>query len=185
MFDLVKGWWIVALRGLAAVAFGIAAWAAPDRVMGMLVSLFGLFALADGIFAAGAGLAANWLLLFLEGTVGIGVGLFAYFFPQGGTFWFTELVVAWALITGALEVGGAVRLRRTATGPVVAGERLLGGIGVLSIVFGVVVAALPTLDAAAFMWTFGTYAIASGTVLVFLGLNLRGWPRLVPTGKVA
>ena len=83
MFDeLVRRWWIVAARGVVSVAFGIAAFVAPDRTLSLLFSLFGLFALADGVFTMGAGLAVSWLSLFLEGFVGSAVGLLTLFFPS-------------------------------------------------------------------------------------------------------
>ena len=47
---LVRNWWAIALRGLFAVLFGIAAFVWPGLTLAVLVILWGAYALADGIF---------------------------------------------------------------------------------------------------------------------------------------
>lgn len=181
MFDeLIARWWIVATRGIAAVVFGVAAFAAPDKTLGFLVSLFGFFAFADGIFTMGAGLSLNWLTLFSEGVIGIAVGLVTVFFPALTAMWFGELIVAWALVTGALELLGAYNLRQIVKGPMVRGEWLLAFSGDLSIAFGALVAIL-TAASPSFMAIVGGYALLSGVLLVALSLNIRTWPRMSAT----
>ena len=178
MFDqLISRWWIVALRGVAAVVFGVAAFVAPDRTLGFLVSLFGVFAFADGIFTIGAGLSLNWLTLFSEGIIGMAVGLVTVFFPALTAMWFGELIVAWALVTGSLELLGAYNLRQIVQRRVMPGEWLLALSGDLSIAFGALVAFL-TSASPSFMPIVGGYALMSGVLLVALSLNIRTWPRM-------
>jgi uncharacterized membrane protein HdeD (DUF308 family) len=180
MFDqLINRWWIVGVRGIVAVAFGIAAFLAPDRTLAYLVSLFGLFALADAVFTIGAGLATNWLSLFLEGIVGGAIGFLTLFFPVTAHMWFAYFIVAWALVTGALELSGAYTLRAAVKGPLVKGEWLLAAGGAISIVFAGIVAAQATTEVVTFMWTIGSYALVSGALLVALAFNIRTWPRTV------
>jgi uncharacterized membrane protein HdeD (DUF308 family) len=186
MFDqLIARWWIVASRGIVAMAFGVTAFLAPEATLAFLVSLFGLFALADGIFTMGAGLSVNWVSLFMEGVVGGAVGLLTLFYPATAQLWFVSLIMAWAFVTGVLELAGAFTLRQTVKGPMVKGEWLLGASGLLSLVFGTVVAARPDAGPAAFMWTIGAYAILSGALLLALAVNIRSWPRLLPRGAAA
>ena len=178
MFDrLINRWWIVAGRGLVAVAFGVMALWTPNTTLAVLVSLFGIFALADGVFTIGAGLASNWLSLFLEGVVGGAVGLLTLFFPAAATLWFVYLIAAWAFVTGGLALTGAYSLRKSVNGPLIKGERLLGVSGFLSLVFGGAVAMQSGTNVAPFMWTLGGYALLSGALLVALALNIRTWPR--------
>jgi uncharacterized membrane protein HdeD (DUF308 family) len=180
MFDqLINRWWIVAARGLVAVGFGIAAFVAPERTLGYLVSLFGLFALADAVFTLGAGLAVNWLSLFLEGVVGASVGLLTLFFHAAAQMWFVYFIVAWAVVTGVFELTGAYTLRKTARGPLARGEWLLIASGVLSIAFAGFIGAQTSTEVVAFMWTLGIYAVLSGALLVALAFNIRTWPRTV------
>lgn len=178
MFDqLISRWWIVAARGVIAVAFGVMAFLAPDKTLAFLVSLFGIFALADGVFTMGAGLASNWLTLFLEGVVGGAVGIVTLLLPAAAALWFVPLIAAWAFVTGALELTGAYSLRKSVKGPFVSGEWLLGLSGLLSLVFGVVVAMQSGAVVTPLMWTLGGYALLSGALLVALALNIRTWPR--------
>jgi uncharacterized membrane protein HdeD (DUF308 family) len=178
MFDqLISRWWIVAARGVIAFIFGVMAFLAPDKTLAFFVSLFGIFALADGVFTMGAGLASNWLTLFLEGVVGGAVGLLTLFFPAAAALWFVSLVAAWAFVTGTLELTGAYSLRKSLQGPLIKGEWLLGVSGLLSLVFGAVIAMQSDTAVAPFIWTLGTYALLSGGLLVALALNIRTWPR--------
>jgi uncharacterized membrane protein HdeD (DUF308 family) len=178
MFDeLIRRWWIVALRGIVAILFGLAVLFAPGRTLLLFVSLFGIFALADGVFTIGAGLSLNWLSLFLQGTVGAIIGAFALAVPPAVELGLVQLVVLWAFVTGLLELMGAWRLRRLVVGPTVSGEWLLGVSGLLSMLFGAVLAG----GFGPFIWIVGLYALTSGTLLVVLALNVRRWPPTVPT----
>jgi uncharacterized membrane protein HdeD (DUF308 family) len=89
------------------------------------------------------------------------------------------LIVAWAFVTGVLELAAAYGLRKSVNGPFARGEWLLGVSGVLSLVFGSVVAGGPSPEVARFMWTIGGYAVLSGALLLALAFNIRTWPRTV------
>ena len=185
MFDqLIRRWWIVASRGLVAVAFGVAALLNPENTRAFLVAFFGLFAFADGIFSIGAGLSTNWLTLFLEGVTGIAVGLVTYFDPPPELS-FAYLIVLWAIVTGALEVIGAFRLRTDARGPMVKGEWLLGVSGIVSLLFGAVAANRVDASAVTFMLIIGAYAVVSGVLLLALAVNIRGWQPTLPVARTA
>jgi uncharacterized membrane protein HdeD (DUF308 family) len=178
MFDqLINRWWIVAVRGALAVAFGVAAFLAPERTLVFMVSLFGIFALADGFFTMGAGLALNWLALFLEGVVGGAIGLVTLLAPAAAELAFVYLIVAWAIVTGLMALAGAYNLRKQVNGPLVRGEWLLAASGVVSLVFGLAMAVGSPAQVVPFMWTVGGFAVISGTLLTALALNIRTWPR--------
>jgi len=179
MFDeLIRRWWIVAGRGLVAVALGVALLVSRVEALGVLVSLFGVFALADGLFTAGAGLSVGWLPVFLEGIVGIGVGVFTLVYPPAIDFWFIQLIVIWAIVTGVLELFGVQRLHRVAQGGMVLGQWLVGVSGAASLAFGTLFALRP--DIGAVTGSLGVYGVVSGGLLIFLALNVRRWPHLVP-----
>lgn len=180
MFDqLINRWWIVAARGIVAVVFGLAALAVPEQTLFVLVSLFGMFALADGFFTLGAGLSAGWLFLFLEGVLGGSIGLLTLFYRATSQAFLVELIVAWAFVTGVLELEGAFALGRRVSRTILKGEWLLAGSGVLSLAFGVLLAIQSDAGSVALMWTIGGYAIMSGVLLVALALNIRRWPLTV------
>jgi uncharacterized membrane protein HdeD (DUF308 family) len=180
MFDeLIRRWWIVALRGVAALGLGFAVFLSPQATLAALVTFFGVFAIAEGIFVMGAGLSLGWLTLFLEGVVGGGIGLFTWVYQPAAVQGFLYLIVAWAMITGFLEVLGAARLRRVVRGPMVKGEWLLAASGALSLVFGIVLGNQGE-SSPAFAWILGTYALASGALLLALAFNVRSWRRVMP-----
>src|SRR5580765_4909769 len=86
---------------------------------------------------------------------------------------------AWAILTGALELVAAVRFRQ-----VIAHEFLLGLSGVLSILFGVVVLAQPSIGVSTFALLFGVYTILAGILQLWLGLRLRSLGEQVRGGGV-
>jgi uncharacterized membrane protein HdeD (DUF308 family) len=176
MFDeLIRRWWILAARGLIAIAFGVAAFVAPDRTLAFLVGMFGVFAMADGFFAIGAGLSVNWLSLFLEGVFGGAIGLLTFFYPPAAPLMFTQLIVAWGVVTGVLELVGAVRLLVMQDGPSIFSEWLLAGLGVLSLGLAGVLAVAPAPDAESIIAIVGAYALASGALFVLLAMQVRAW----------
>ena len=55
MVVLAKNWWLLALRGLVAVVFGVLTLFNPAASLAVLVLFFGAYAMVDGIFAIIAG----------------------------------------------------------------------------------------------------------------------------------
>ena len=83
----IGNWWALALRGLAAVIFGILAFAMPGITLAALVLLFGAYALVDGVFTVIAAVKVArgeryWWALLIEGIVGI-LSVFLRFHLQG------------------------------------------------------------------------------------------------------
>ncbi len=79
-------WWSLALRGLVAVLFGLAALFLPGLVLEVLILFFGAYALVDGIFALVAAFRSSGHgmrrpLLLIEGVIGILFGILALFWP--------------------------------------------------------------------------------------------------------
>ena len=170
---LTQRWWVVALRGVAAVIFGILALVWPGITLGALVLLFGAYALVDGVCAlwtaATGGPAASgrrpWLVL--EGVAGVAAGIATFVWPGITALALLAVVAAWALVTGVLEIVAAIRLRRE-----IEGEWLMVLSGVLSVVFGILLFINPAAGALAVTWLIGAYAIVFGAVLLGLAMRL-------------
>jgi uncharacterized membrane protein HdeD (DUF308 family) len=172
---LARRWWTVALRGAAAVLFGILTLLMPGITLWALVLLFGSYAVVDGVFSVIAALRGEddeepWWALLLHGLVSIAAGLVAFFLPGLSALALLYVIAAWAVVTGALEIAAAVRLRKRITG-----EWWLALSGILSVVFGVVLMIAPAAGALALVVWIGAFAIALGGLLIGLALQLRSW----------
>ena len=166
-------------------SFGVAAFVAPEQTLKYLVGLFGLFALADGVFTMGAGLASSWLTLFLEGFIGIAVGLVTLFAPQSFVeYWLVVNIAAYAIVTGAIELAGSFRFRQQARGTMVKGDWILGINGAISLVFGAFLLANSAMALSTLITLLGAFALVSGILLLAFAFNVKGWGG-VPGGSAA
>ena len=171
---LFRNWWVLLVRGLAAIAFGILAWLMPQASLAAIVLLFGAYALVDGVLAVGMAIAGSgdrehrWLVA-LWGLVGIGAGIITFIAPDVTALALLFYIAIWAIATGVLEIVAAVRLRKE-----IEGEWILGLAGLASVVFGVILVARPGAGALAVLWMIATYAIVFGILLVVLAFKARG-----------
>jgi len=172
--EMPRHWWVVALRGLAAIVFGILAFVWPGVTLSVLVLLFGAYAIVDGVLAlyaavrSGAGGGQFWAAL-LEGIVGVVAGLVAFFYPGLTALALLFVIAAWAILTGIMEIIVAVRLRQ-----VIDHEWAMIFSGVLSVLFGIVLFAQPGAGALAVVWLIGLYAVIFGIALLVFAWRLRG-----------
>ena len=168
---LARNWWVVALRGVFGVLFGLAALFLPIATLASLVLLFAAYMLVDGVLgiAEGVRAAANnqrWGTLVLEGVVDLIASAIAFFWPLVTVLAFVFLAGAWAIISGALLVGAAFRLNITH------GRWLMILGGVVSVVWGVVLFVWPGPGAVVLTIWLGAYALVFGVTLLFLSARL-------------
>jgi uncharacterized membrane protein HdeD (DUF308 family) len=170
--DLPRHWWVVALRGLAAIIFGILAFIWPGITLTVVILFYGAYALVDGLLAVYAAIRSRgqhlWALL-LEGIVGIAAGLIALLWPALTALALVYVIAVWAILTGALEIVAAVRMRR-----VISNEWALIFAGALSVVFGVLLVIQPGAGALTLVWLIGLYAVLFGLGLLVVAWRLRG-----------
>jgi uncharacterized membrane protein HdeD (DUF308 family) len=170
---LARNWWLVALRGAAAIVFGILAFATPGLTLAVLILLFGAYALVDGIANIIAVFRRHeaeqpWWALLVEGIVSVAAGVVAFVWPGLTAIALVYLIGAWAVITGVLEIVAAVRLREE-----IQGEAWLILSGALSVVFGLLVMFAPGAGALAVVFYIGAYAIVFGALLLGVAFRLR------------
>lgn len=170
---LGRHWWVLALRGLLAVLFGVMAIVWPGTTVRVLVILFGIYALVDGLFELFSALATRprgggWWLLLLEAVAGIAAGVLAFIWPETTALVLLYLIAAWAILSGVLELIAAFQLRRE-----VEGEWVLALAGAISVIVGLLLALRPVSGLVAVAWFVGGYAIVFGVLLILLGFRLR------------
>src|SRR5215510_3735216 len=183
MFNLMtQNWWAIALRGLVAMLFGIAAFIWPGITLWMLVALFGAYALVDGIFAVIESfrrdvVGERWWALLFEGFVGIAIGVLTFFWPGLTAMGLLYLIAFWAIVTGVFEIITAIRLRHE-----ISGEWIMALIAILTMAFGFLLVAFPVTGALSVILIIGAFAFATGALMIALAFKLRSLRR--PGGEV-
>jgi uncharacterized membrane protein HdeD (DUF308 family) len=170
---LARNWWVLALRGLAAILFGVAAFVLPGITLAVLVLMFGAYALVEGALAVVAGVRAaerheRWWPMVLEGIAGILAGLLTFVWPAITAVVLLYVIAFWALVTGVFKIVSTIRVRRH-----LPGEWLHGLNGVLSILFGLGLLIVPGLGLLVIVWWIAAYAVVRGVLLVMLAFRLR------------
>ena len=135
---LAEHWWVLLLRGLAAILFGIVAYAWPGVAIAFLVLIWGAYALIDGIFEVVAGIRAKYGALVLLGLLGIAAGVVTFLWPGVTAVTLLWIIAFWAIVAGAMQIAAAIRLRKE-----VQGEWLWILSGACMIVLGVLLHAPP------------------------------------------
>ena len=169
---LVRSWWVLALRGVLAILFGIAAIAWPGITLAVVVGLFGAYAILDGIGAVLTMVRhprrGSWLVVLVEGVIGIGAGVVALLVPGITAMALVFVIGVWAFVTGIMEVAAAFRLRRE-----MEDEWLLGLAGIVSTVFGLALILFPGAGVIALLSFIAAFVIVFGIAMLLLGLRLR------------
>ena len=170
-------WWVLLVRGILAIIFGIIALAAPGIALLAFIYVFAAYALLDGIIAIVVSLQERrflriWWVLLLEGALGIIFGILAFTWPGETALVLLYLVAIWALVTGIMEVSSAFVV------PGSTGQRWgLGLAGLLSIIFGLILIVHPGAGLLAILWLVGIYAIVFGVSLLVYAFQVRSRTR--------
>jgi len=171
--QLSRNWGWIALRGVAAVIFGVLAFSWPGVTLVVLALFFGAYALIDGICALAAayrgreGSTPVWPLV-LIGLLGVAAGIATFLWPEMTALALLMFIAVWALLIGIAQIAAAIRLRKE-----IDNEWILGASGALSVLFGVLMIASPGAGALAVAWIIGSYSIAFGLLLIVLSLRLK------------
>jgi uncharacterized membrane protein HdeD (DUF308 family) len=170
---LKRHWWVPVLRGVAAIIFGIIAFAYPGLTLAVLVILFGAWVLVDGVFRVIGAIGhrasdPDWGWQLVIGILGIIIGFLTFHAPAVTVLALVIYIAAWALMIGATEIVVAIKLRRE-----IKGEWFLILMGLLSILFAIILLWNPLPGALALVWLIASYAIVFGFLGIIFGLRLR------------
>jgi uncharacterized membrane protein HdeD (DUF308 family) len=176
---LKRRWWVPVLRGIAAIVFGVIAFAYPGLTLAVLVIFFGAWVLVDGVFRvvgaiAGRSSDPDWGFHLIIGIVGILIGLLTFHAPRITALALLIYIAAWAFMIGASEIALGIKLRKE-----IKGEWFLILMGLASIVFAVLLLWNPVAGAAAVIWLIAWYAVVLGVLSIFFGFKLRSLPTLL------
>ena len=174
---LKQAWWALLIGGIALVVFGVLALVWPIATLLVLALFFAASILIDGVFTViGAirarGRADNWWLWLLLGILGVVVGAIGLFAPGAAAAAMVLLLAAYAIATGVLMIWMGVKLRKEITG-----EWLLILAGVVSVIFGAVIAWQPVAGLLGLVWAIGVWAIVVGVLKIALAFRARRYVR--------
>ncbi len=171
---LFKNWWVLLLKGVVSIIFGLLAFMNPGVTAATLVLWLAIFLLIDGVLSILATFRSwgenddKWLLL-LEGVVNLLLGILLLRSPEAGMLAAAFYLAFWAIISGVARIAMAIQLRKQ-----IDSEWSLGLSGLLSILFGVLVLSNPGAGVVSIMWMIGTVAILVGILLIVVAFKLRG-----------
>ena len=179
MLSLVsRDWWVYAVRGIAAILFGIMALIWPGPTLAVLILLFGAYAFVDGVallvaLARGDVLARShrWITG-LMGALGIVVSIVTFVWPGMTALTLLYLVSIWAIGMGILQIASAIEFRREIDGEFFV---VLGGI--FSIVLGGLLVAFPGTGLLSLVWLVGFWAELFGFSSLGIAYRLHGIDR--------
>jgi uncharacterized membrane protein HdeD (DUF308 family) len=167
---LSRSWWLITLRGVLAVIFGLIALIVPAATLLALVLLFSAYMIVDGAFAIYAAIRAgrrheSWGLLLLQGLASLAAGILAFFLPGLTVLAFVLLIGAWAIVSGCIMCAAAFTTER--------GRGWLALGGVAALLYGVLMIAAPLAGAVVLTWWLGAFALVFGVSLIVLSWRLR------------
>ena len=176
MLSLIsRDWWVFAVRGIAAILFGVLAFASPEITLATLVLLFGAYAFVDGVslliaLARGeAGARKHAWSVGIMGVLGIVISIVTFVSPGITALSLLYIVAFWAITMGMFQVVAAIALRRE-----IEGELWMGLGGVMSVAFGILLIVAPGTGLLTLVWLLGAWAIVFGASSLGLAYRLRG-----------
>jgi uncharacterized membrane protein HdeD (DUF308 family) len=170
-----RTWWLVVLRGLAAVGFGLVAIFWPGISLAALVMLFGIYALMDGavtlalalrVRSSASGAAPGRSILAATGIAGLLVGLVSVLWPEATVTLLIYVLAGWLVLFGLIAITHSLQMRKQ-----IADWPLSRG-GLLLLVIGLLLALFPDAVALAATWVLGILALLIGG-----GLLAFAWQR--------
>jgi uncharacterized membrane protein HdeD (DUF308 family) len=176
-----RNWWLLALRGVFAIIFGLIALFFPGIALRAFIIVFGVYAIIDGIAAVviaiqERGSLSRWGWVLFEGIISILAGIVAFVYPGITALALLFVVAIYAILTGILEIVAAFVIRGFA-----AREWALGIAGVLSIIFGIILFIRPGAGLLTILWLVGIYAIIFGILFIVRAFQMRSLASSVTT----
>lgn len=165
-------WWVVLLRGILAVLFGVVALVWPGITVWALVVVFAAYAIIDGIVLVVQSIRdkpEGWGWWLAMGVVSVLAGLVALFWPGITALALLYVIAFYAILFGITGIVGGVRFRKVPESGWV--WSVLAG--VLAVLFGIVLLIFPGEGILSLIVLLGIYAILFGVLLVILAFQAR------------
>ena len=178
--SISENWWILLLRGIIAVLFGLAIFAMPGLTLVLLILLFGAFALVDGILLIINSLMnkttnSRWWLRLLQGVVAILAGIAVFVWPGISALILLYIIAFNAIFGGTFQAVSAFLFRKA-----IHGEVLLIAGGIISVIFGILLVIYPLSGALALVKVIGIFETFYGILLMVMSFDLLSMGKSAP-----
>lgn len=175
---LEQRWWLIALRGLFGLIFGIICIMSPAIAAFSLLILFGAWSLVDGVFGLFASIGQarrgeRWVWLAVEAVASIVIGVLVLTMPAISFVVLLLVIGIKALISGLLLVMASVKLDGDH------GQGLLVIAGLVNLAFAALIFLAPVLGVKVIVWWIGIWSILFGVALIALGFKLKGFAKKI------
>jgi len=178
MRPYIGSWKQLAVRGVAAVLFGLATLVWPQVTLWALVVMWGAFAFVDGVTALSAAITDRLLLhrgwVAFQGVTGIAAGVVTLVWPSITALALLVVIAIWSLLIGGTQIAFAITARKQVSD---AWSIALGG--VLLVLLGVLLVISPGDGAIGITWAIGWFAFLFGTMQLRLAWLVRSETREV------
>lgn len=166
---LLRSWWVLVIRGLFAILFGVITLLWPDITVFALVTIFGAFVMLDGLIEIWVGFAnrgreQHWWSDALLGVVSVIIGVIAIGWPGITAIAAMYVIASWMIVLGGLMLYQGIRLRDD-----IAGELWVISTGALSLLLGVIFVIFPGAGAISLAWAIAGFMIVLGVLMVKIG----------------
>jgi uncharacterized membrane protein HdeD (DUF308 family) len=171
----VRGmWWLVLLRGILAILFGLFALFAPGSALLALVFVFAAYAILDGVTALAVGIRhrkedPHWVWHVVQGVVSVLAGIIAFVWPGVTVLAILFVIAFWSIVGGIAEIVESFTMRKRGS----EGWGWMLAAGIVSVLFGVVLLASPGAALITLLWLVGVYAIVFGVIIIVWAVRLR------------
>ncbi len=172
---LAKNWWLLTIKGVIAILFGIAALVVPQQTILVLTLYFGAILLVGGIIYtfwliwkfSKLSKHGKWLLL--DGLFDISMGLLVLSYPEVTVKVFIFFIALWLLFIGSLQFFYAFKLKSTLSSswwlPLIN--------GIVTILLAILIMQRPFESAITMSYLVGISAILFGLLVIATSFLLR------------
>jgi len=177
--------WVLLLQGVLGIVVGVLAIIYPDLALATIALLFAAWAIVSGVSQLAAGWRVaehrgrSWPFL-IAGAASLIAGILALVAPGITILYLILLLGAWILISGAMEVYTAWKIRAE-----ISGEWVMALAGAARVVVGLIILAMPIFGAILTAAIFAAWVILSGIAALFLGWRLRQFGGRSPSRGLA
>lgn len=168
-------WWVVLLRGILSVLFGVVALVWPGPTLFIMLRILGIYLLLDGVFEIVNGLLGIgkysfwfWLFTIIKGLLVIALGVIV--FNNSAV-----TLVALVVFVGILALARAcVDVIDIFIGGGDWGDKVLFIVSaIINGAFGILLVSYPLISGVSLIWFIGLYALVAGPLLIALSFKMK------------